>query len=104
MPMDPASNRNLLCLATLYHMTTRVTIRMMRPAREKVKATPKKSTGSAAMRTIRLKASLRLSAVARGETGRSEEHTSELQSLAYLVCRLLLEKKKKKKLRKNHMK
>src|SRR5687767_15453320 len=28
---------------------------------------------------------------------RSEEHTSELQSLAYLVCRLLLEKKKKKK-------
>src|SRR2546425_3283858 len=32
---------------------------------------------------------------ARGRV-RSEEHTSELQSLAYLVCRLLLEKKKKK--------
>src|SRR6266404_8016756 len=36
---------------------------------------------------------------ARGPHGRpvarSEEHTSELQSLAYLVCRLLLEKKKK---------
>src|SRR5258705_6525990 len=29
---------------------------------------------------------------------RSEEHTSELQSLRHLVCRLLLEKKKKKKL------
>src|SRR5687767_15653551 len=29
------------------------------------------------------------------EKSRSEEHTSELQSLAYLVCRLLLEKKKK---------
>src|SRR2546425_8421068 len=29
------------------------------------------------------------------EIKRSEEHTSELQSLAYLVCRLLLEKKKK---------
>src|SRR3712207_8367836 len=28
--------------------------------------------------------------------GRSEEHTSELQSRQYLVCRLLLEKKKKK--------
>src|SRR2546423_13659172 len=28
------------------------------------------------------------------QTARSEEHTSELQSLAYLVCRLLLEKKK----------
>src|SRR2546425_12934743 len=31
-----------------------------------------------------------------GDLQRSEEHTSELQSLAYLVCRLLLEKKKKK--------
>src|SRR2546425_9433250 len=30
---------------------------------------------------------------------RSEEHTSELQSLAYLVCRLLLEKKKTNKIR-----
>src|SRR2546425_6800204 len=29
-----------------------------------------------------------------GDGARSEEHTSELQSLAYLVCRLLLEKKK----------
>src|SRR2546425_5108248 len=29
-----------------------------------------------------------------GKLVRSEEHTSELQSLAYLVCRLLLEKKK----------
>src|SRR3712207_7643856 len=37
--------------------------------------------------------------------GRSEEHTSELQSRQYLVCRLLLEKKKKinKQLRKNSM-
>src|SRR3712207_8273420 len=31
----------------------------------------------------------------RGAAGRSEEHTSELQSRQYLVCRLLLEKKKK---------
>src|SRR3989441_9707816 len=40
----------------------------------------------------------RRSSVALTDTGgapRSEEHTSELQSLAYLVCRLLLEKKKK---------
>src|SRR5205823_11711067 len=34
-----------------------------------------------------------------GAGSRSEEHTSELQSLAYLVCRLLLEKKKKIKKR-----
>src|SRR5205809_2172936 len=32
-----------------------------------------------------------------GDDGRSEEHTSELQSRLHLVCRLLLEKKKKKK-------
>src|SRR2546425_8880234 len=31
----------------------------------------------------------------RAQLTRSEEHTSELQSLAYLVCRLLLEKKKR---------
>src|SRR2546425_5448149 len=35
------------------------------------------------------------------QNDRSEEHTSELQSLAYLVCRLLLEKKKKK-IKNNH--
>src|SRR2546425_6204175 len=36
-------------------------------------------------------------AVLRAPCGaRSEEHTSELQSLAYLVCRLLLEKKKER--------
>src|SRR5205823_7054277 len=33
--------------------------------------------------------------VRQGSEVRSEEHTSELQSLAYLVCRLLLEKKKR---------
>src|SRR3712207_7908428 len=33
----------------------------------------------------------------RPQCWRSEEHTSELQSRQYLVCRLLLEKKKKKK-------
>src|SRR3712207_8237213 len=32
-------------------------------------------------------------ALHRGSSGRSEEHTSELQSRQYLVCRLLLEKK-----------
>src|SRR3712207_7534450 len=34
-------------------------------------------------------------AVREEQEGRSEEHTSELQSCQYLVCRLLLEKKKK---------
>src|SRR5690349_23898049 len=35
---------------------------------------------------------------------RSEEHTSELQSRRDLVCRLLLEKKKKKQIKKSHLK
>src|SRR2546422_6166138 len=36
---------------------------------------------------------------ARGDDRRSEEHTSELQSRLHLVCRLLLEKKKKRNTR-----
>src|SRR5436305_11733901 len=38
----------------------------------------------------------------RRRRGRSEEHTSELQSRPHLVCRLLLEKKKKTKKHKKH--
>src|SRR2546425_1372085 len=38
----------------------------------------------------------RLKAFTTASGDRSEEHTSELQSLAYLVCRLLLEKKKQR--------
>src|SRR5262245_63888999 len=41
-------------------------------------------------------ASIRLSQRPSQKRWRSEEHTSELQSLRHLVCRLLLEKKKKK--------
>src|SRR3979411_3563467 len=44
---------------------------------------------------------LLLNTVKRSQFHRSEEHTSELQSLLDLVCRLLLEKKKKTK-SKNH--
>src|SRR5205823_14933479 len=54
------------------------------------------SRAAHAMRTDRCRSnrrSVRIACAAR----RSEEHTSELQSLAYLVCRLLLEKKKQKK-------
>src|SRR5258705_6175243 len=38
----------------------------------------------------------RMVGTTRGSTPRSEEHTSELQSLRHLVCRLLLEKKKQR--------
>src|SRR3712207_9021500 len=39
-----------------------------------------------------------------GSPARSEEHTSELQSRQYLVCRLLLEKKKKERPLRRHVK
>src|SRR2546425_5300237 len=47
--------------------------------------------------SVRTRRARRISFFESPPTFRSEEHTSELQSLAYLVCRLLLEKKKKKK-------
>src|SRR5437588_7159494 len=46
--------------------------------------------------SVREQSDRRAAGEARGE-GRSEEHTSELQSHSDLVCRLLLEKKKKEK-------
>src|SRR3712207_7058255 len=48
---------------------------------------------AAVVRMLPAAAARRIIAVGRG-TPRSEEHTSELQSRQYLVCRLLLEKKK----------
>src|SRR5687767_15756728 len=54
---------------------------------------PRRSRGAARRLGGGLSVQRTLSPV-RGRLPRSEEHTSELQSLAYLVCRLLLEKKK----------
>src|SRR2546430_5131291 len=45
---------------------------------------------------VHLRTRARPAAGSRTRRGRSEEHTSELQSQSNLVCRLLLEKKKKK--------
>src|SRR2546425_8105178 len=53
---------------------------------------PTTASTSAAMRSASSAVQWRMS---QPTEPRSEEHTSELQSLAYLVCRLLLEKKKK---------
>src|SRR3712207_7781205 len=60
------------------------------------RATPR--TAATAMPARRRRASpARRSTGAGSMLGRSEEHTSELQSRQYLVCRLLLEKKKPKR-------
>src|SRR5690606_40283490 len=50
-----------------------------------------------------LTAQERADIMARSQVARSEEHTSELQSRENLVCRLLLEKKKKKTERHNNI-
>src|SRR3989442_7075890 len=44
---------------------------------------------------VELVADLGVGGIGERERGRSEEHTSELQSRPHLVCRLLLEKKKR---------
>src|SRR3989441_9564740 len=89
--------------STLFPYTTLFRSRAERHAR--VAATdpdrdvPRAGRGPADARPGRLGARGCGPAARGGATGngaeRSEEHTSELQSLAYLVCRLLLEKKKK---------
>src|SRR5947209_10443051 len=58
-----------------------------------------RSRGHRGRRTSRGRARRR--APRRASAGRSEEHTSELQSRQYLVCRLLLEKKKRHLLKNN---
>src|SRR2546423_5931427 len=60
-------------------------------------SSPEPSSCSSSLFLIHLPRLIHNTGTACAETWevRSEEHTSELQSLAYLVCRLLLEKKKK---------
>src|SRR5258707_11788232 len=59
---------------------------------------PVKLTRGSLFREISSSASSASNAdISRNNDPRSEEHTSELQSRQYLVCRLLLEKKKRKK-------
>src|SRR2546425_8871141 len=73
---------------TLFRSHRRITLN--RTAKSSVGTSHSKGSSSARERRCR--------SMMRG-VWRSEEHTSELQSLAYLVCRLLLEKKKEKKTR-----
>src|SRR5687767_15264032 len=73
--------------STLFPYTT-----LFRSSESRSRAPPPYSAAEPTM--MQVGSSRRREAAAR--TWRSEEHTSELQSLAYLVCRLLLEKKKKK--------
>src|SRR4051794_41625614 len=74
--------------STLFPYTT-----LFRSPRRRCRASPARRGG--APRSRRGSASRRPTCRDRGAPPRSEEHTSELQSPVHLVCRLLLEKKKK---------
>src|SRR5690348_17822740 len=68
------------------------------PAREATRIARTRSSALAAdRRNAETTAAMGMEAALSGRWLRSEEHTSELQSPVHLVCRLLLEKKKKKK-------
>src|SRR5437879_10885051 len=58
---------------------------------------PKPADPFESMKSLRVLAIPEKNGKTEYEVNRSEEHTSELQSPMYLVCRLLLEKKKNKK-------
>src|SRR3712207_7157574 len=55
------------------------------------------STGASRLGMMEIMPSAQAAGQKQQQDARSEEHTSELQSRQYLVCRLLLEKKKKTK-------
>src|SRR5687767_15333889 len=86
--------------STLFPYTT-----LFRSRRTKVTAKPRNITPqSASLQPASLDESTPLLVVEKTiAMARSEEHTSELQSLAYLVCRLLLEKKKKNTIKNNKL-
>src|SRR3712207_7196493 len=76
--------------STLFPYTT-----LFRSKRRGFKPDLSSGLTSARASRIRTPAPLRTASISKIEkAGRSEEHTSELQSRQYLVCRLLLEKKK----------
>src|SRR5688572_32348520 len=79
--------------STLFPYTTLFRSSCSTPANERRRVAPNAPpTGCRAMRDVKIRMALH---PVGGALGRSEEHTSELQSQSNLVCRLLLEKKKK---------
>src|SRR2546422_8209457 len=93
-------------------MSLRIEVMRISPARGEPLPLPSHATDGAAGLDLRADAAVSLApgeralvptglvvAIPPGFEGRSEEHTSELQSRLHLVCRLLLEKKKKKTIR-----
>src|SRR3712207_8928674 len=78
--------------STLFPYTT-----LFRSTRGTAGGTPRRGPSPTPQRGLCLRSLLTAPHPKRPGLWRSEEHTSELQSRQYLVCRLLLEKKKKAK-------
>src|SRR5688572_31714699 len=112
MPCGPPNPRNAVCevlcvrhtrpvtstAGSLYALSTwNIDRHMMGSDKSRLQPPSEKSS----MRTAFKRPSDVSPASYRARYGRSEEHTSELQSQSNLVCRLLLEKKKKKTNTKN---
>src|SRR2546425_7088278 len=91
---DRPSSKNVLAVSGLYFGWSAICCRQP----------PSKNSATPRIRNTRPGGVLDLSRarIRSSSLMRSEEHTSELQSLAYLVCRLLLEKKKKIKYIQKH--
>src|SRR3989441_3492182 len=87
--------------STLFPYTTLFRSPIIAPISAEVRPLRTRRATSSSLRVRRAFERALLTSLARSTSTRSEEHTSELQSLAYLVCRLLLEKKKKKSLQVN---
>src|SRR5258707_10617546 len=83
--------------STLFPYTTLFRSRLSNSRSAKLSELP---VAAARLYTLRSDSAARKTSSPAGKS-RSEEHTSELQSRQYLVCRLLLEKKKKSKHKQN---
>src|SRR3712207_8849202 len=91
--------------STLFPYTTLFRSRTSPTSRMKGTNTPARRVMAAELVPIRERPPLDATTSSRNRrpvSGRSEEHTSELQSRQYLVCRLLLEKKKKNRTVNHH--
>src|SRR2546425_4212649 len=81
--------------STLFPYTTLFRSHALRALERRLERARGRIVGLIAPRDLPARVDAQVAQDRDGRAERSEEHTSELQSLAYLVCRLLLEKKKK---------
>src|SRR5437763_9100032 len=85
-------------LRHLHSFPTRRSSDLSRRRRWPTRWRARRGSGSPACRSRQRRSPSRCGSASGEDGSRSEEHTSELQSPMYLVCRLLLEKKKRERM------